>query len=219
LDYQGRRLSTEFVVIDTRDAPLLGLDTCLRLGIVHIDAVCAVTADTNRIIEEYADVFKGLGCLDGEYNVTIDPSVRPIVQPTRKVPLNLRPKLKQLLDDLERRGVIIKRTEPTDWVNALLLVEKKNGSLRVCMDPVPLNKAIKRERYSIPTFDDVLAHMHGKKLFTLIDMRMAFGRYSSTRPGLSCAQHTVWTVLIQASLYGDLVCTRSLPATQHRDVR
>jgi hypothetical protein len=86
-----------------------------------------------------------VGCLDGEYNITVDPSVRPVVQPARKVPLNLRPKLKQLLDDLERRGVIVKRTEPTEWVNALSLVEKKNGSLRVCMDPVPLNKAIKRD--------------------------------------------------------------------------
>ncbi len=223
LDYQGRHLSTEFIVIDTRDPPLLGLDTCLRLGIVHIDAVGAVTADTNRIIEEYAEVFKGLGCLVGEYNITVDPSVRPVVQPTRKVPLNLRPKLKQLLDDLEQRGVIVKRTEPTDWVNALLLVEKKNGSLRVCMDPVPLNKAIKREHYTIPTFDDVVAHMHGKKLFTLIDMRdgfwqiqlneassklctfsTPFGRYSYKRlcMGISCAPEVFQRRNIE--MFGDL---------------
>ena len=39
------------------------------------------------------------------------------------------------------------------------------------MDHVPLNKAIKRERYNILTFDDVVAEMHGKKIFLLIDMR------------------------------------------------
>lgn len=33
--------------------------------IVHINSVGAVTADTNRIIKEYANVFQGLGCLEG----------------------------------------------------------------------------------------------------------------------------------------------------------
>jgi hypothetical protein len=109
---------------------------------------------------------------------------------------------------MERRGVIVKRTEPTDWVSALLLIEKKNGSLRVCMDPIPLNMAIKCEHYVTPTFDDVVAEMHGKKIFTLIDMRdrfwhvrlseassrlcpfsTPFGRYSYKRlsMGLSCS--------------------------------
>lgn len=89
-----------------------------------------MTAD-NHIVEEYADVFKGLGCLDSEYYITVYLSVRSIVQNTHKMLLNLHPKLKQLFDDLKQHGVIIKHTEPTDWVNALLMVEKKSGSLCV----------------------------------------------------------------------------------------
>ncbi len=151
-------------------------------------------------------MFEGLGCIPGEYDIKIDSSVQPVIQPTRKVPLNLRPKLRQVLDEMERRDVIVKRTDPTEWVSALLLVEKKNGSVRVCMDPVPLNKANKREHYNIPTFDDVVAEMHGKKIFTLIDMRdgfwhimlsenssglctfsTPFGRYKRLSMGLSCS--------------------------------
>lgn len=33
--------------------------------------------------------------------------------------------------------------EPTDWINNLVLAEKPNGSLRICIDPTELNKAIK----------------------------------------------------------------------------
>jgi hypothetical protein len=140
LGYKGRRSDAEFIVINTSDPILLVFETCLGLGIVHIDTVDVMTSDSNKLIEEFADVFEGLGCVPGEYDIKIDPSVPPVIQPTRKVPLNLRPKLWQVLNEMERRGVIVKRTEPTDWVSALLLIEKKNGSLWVCMDPIPLNK-------------------------------------------------------------------------------
>jgi hypothetical protein len=93
---------------------------------------------TSQLIGEFADEFEGLSCIPGEYDITVDESVPPVVQPTRRVPLHLRPKLQQLLNDMERRGIIMKRTEPTDWCNALVIVEKKNGKLRACIDPVPL---------------------------------------------------------------------------------
>ena len=38
-----------------------------------------------------------------------------------------------------------------DWVSNLVIMENKNGSLRLCLDPKPLNTAIRRERYTIPT--------------------------------------------------------------------
>jgi hypothetical protein len=202
--YNGRRLEADFLVLDTPDPALLGLEACLQLGIIKLDdaespsvavrppsvhaAAAEATDDrtkaavvaamssssppvTSQLIDEFADVFEGLGCILGEYDITVDESVPPVIQPTRRVPLHLRPKLQQLLNDMERRGIIMKRTEPTDWCNALVIVEKKNVKLRACIDPVPLNRVVKRERYSIPTFDDVVAEMHGKKLFTLIDMR------------------------------------------------
>ena len=168
--FRDSRLQIEFVIIDTGEATLLGLDACEKLGLVQIaDAI--ESPSTSPLIDEYADVFSGLGAMPGEYSIAVDPSVRPVIQPPRKIPLHLKAKLRAELDRMESLGVICKRSEPTDWVSALLTVEKPNGQLRVCLDPRPLNKAIKREHFQIPTFDDVIAELNGKRKFTIIDMR------------------------------------------------
>lgn len=50
---------------------------------------------------------------------------------------------------MENMEVIAKVNEPTEWVSLLILVEKKNGKLIVCLDPRNLNQAIKRSRHPI----------------------------------------------------------------------
>ena len=40
-------------------------------------------------------------------------------------------------------GVIEKVDQPTDWMNSIVLIEKHNGDLRICLDPKDLNCAIK----------------------------------------------------------------------------
>lgn len=75
---------------------------------------------------------------------------------------------------MEESGVIEKVTEPTDWVNSLVVVEKPNGKLRVCIDPKELNKAIKRPHYPMPTLEDVLSKMSGAKYFSKLDARSGY---------------------------------------------
>ena len=48
------------------------------------------------------------------------------------------------LQRMENLDVIEHVTEPSDWVNSLVVVEKPNGQLRICLDPRHLNRAIKR---------------------------------------------------------------------------
>ena len=61
--------------------------------------------------------------------------------------------------------VIIKEDEPTSWVSPIVVVTKKNGNLRVCLDPRDLNRAIKREHYKLPTRDEIHAKFKGAKYF------------------------------------------------------
>lgn len=66
-------------------------------------------------------------------------------------------------------------TEPTEWVNALVAVEKpKTGKLRVCLDTRPLNKAIQRPHYPLPILDDITPRLALKQYFSLLNARSGY---------------------------------------------
>ena len=65
-----------------------------------------------------------------------------MVNATRRVPVAIRDKLKEELKRMVKLGVIEGVEEPTEWVSSMVVVTKPNGSLRVCLDPKDLNKAI-----------------------------------------------------------------------------
>jgi hypothetical protein len=75
---------------------------------------------------------------------------------------------------MEKFEVIIREDKPTDWVISLVVVGKKNGSLRVCLDPKILNAAIKREHNKLPSREEVMAQFAGAKLFSKLDASSGF---------------------------------------------
>ena len=81
----------------------------------------------DELMEQYSDLFHGLGCLPGEHTIRVDKNVPPVINPCRKVPFALQKPLKTELDRMESLNVIEKIDEPTDWVSSLVIVEKKNG--------------------------------------------------------------------------------------------
>ena len=104
------------------------------------------------------------------YHIEIDPSVNPVVTPCRNHPVAIREQLRQTLNEMEAMGVIRKVDEPTDWVNSLVVIEKPTSKkLRVCLDPRPLNNAIRREHFQLPTLEDITTRLSGARVFTKLD--------------------------------------------------
>jgi hypothetical protein len=60
------------------------------------------------------DVFNGLGKFEVHYHIELDPTVKPVINPPRKAPHTIMPKLKNALDKLEESGVIVAVEEATD---------------------------------------------------------------------------------------------------------
>jgi len=108
-------------------------------------------------------VFPGVGRMGGEYHIELDDKVEPVIHPPRSVPYSLLEKLKLKLQELEEKDVIQKVDIPTPLVNSLVIVEKRDGSLRLCLDPRDLNKAIRREHHRIPTAEDTASRLSGYK--------------------------------------------------------
>ena len=71
-------------------------------------------------------------------------------------------------------GVIEKVDQPTDWVNSIMLIEKHNGDLRICLDPKDLNRAIKREFVQMPTAEEIMSMMSDAKFFSKMDTSVGY---------------------------------------------
>ena len=115
-----------------------------------------------------------IGCLpDVTHHIEIDKNVKPVVHAPCQVPAALRPKIQAELDCMEKLGVILPVTTPTEWVSSLVTVVKPD-KICLCIDPKDLNKAVKREYYPMKTVEDVLTRLPGAKIFSTLDATSGF---------------------------------------------
>ena len=136
-------------------------------------AVRAAVKEKADLLTEFKDVFEGLGELPGEYHIVTDDSVTPVIHPPRRVPVPLRERVKEKLDEMVQREIIKPVTEPTAWVSSMLVVVKPD-KLRICIDPRDLNRAICREHYQMPTIEEVATRLTDAKKFTVLDAKEGF---------------------------------------------
>lgn len=188
LSYKGIKKDVFFVLVDGDRQAILGLKSCIQFGLikrVHVINKEMTTqkrrkdATTERItqndwIKEYKEVFKGIGKLPGKHKIKLRENAEPVIHPARKVPVALKERLREKLEVLIKEGIIRKIEEPTEWVNSLVIVEKPDGDLRLCIDPKDLNKAIQREHYRLPTKTDITSAMSGACYFSKLDASSGF---------------------------------------------
>ena len=75
---------------------------------------------------------------------------------------------------MEKLGVIEPIQEPTAWVSHMVPSRKKDGSIRLCIDPVHLNKALVRPHCPVKTIEDILSNMPNAKVFSILDAKICF---------------------------------------------
>jgi len=137
--------------------------------------LATVTCDTASIYKAFPTLFKGLGTLGDDYSIKLEENANPYSLYTpRNVVIPMREKVKQKLDCMERHGVISRVTEPTPWCAGMVVVPKRNGSVRICVDFKILNESVLREAHPIPKVDNTLAHLAGATVFSKLDTNSGF---------------------------------------------
>ena len=158
-------------IVSSDTTPIIGLNTSEKLNLIQrvFKVNRCETFNPDQIPKEYFNCFGEVGILKTAYHIELKDGVTPVVVPPRKIPYALKDPLKKELDRMEKLGIIEKVEKSTDWVNALVVVSKPNGKLRVCLDPRPLNQAIKRHHYRLPTAEEIISQMNGAQFFTKLD--------------------------------------------------
>ena len=121
--------------------------------------------------------FTGLGKLkDYKVRLHIDDTIQLVAQTHRRIPFHIRKDLEAQLKADEDLVVIQQPIGPTPWVSPVVCVPKKNGKMRVCVDMCSPNIAIKRERHSTPTINELMNDLNGATVFSKLDLNQGYNQ-------------------------------------------
>ncbi|MFS8027127.1 putative nucleotidyltransferase, Ribonuclease H [Helianthus anomalus] len=157
---------------------MLKASRCLKKGCVIYMA--QVTIDEQKpkiedipVISEYPEELPGLPPdRQVEFRIDIIPGAAPIARaPYRLAPTEMK-ELRTQLDDFLAKGFI--RPSSSPWGAPILLVKKKDGSMRLCIDYRELNKVTIKNKYPLPRIDDLFDQLQGASYFSKIDLRSGY---------------------------------------------
>ncbi len=190
IQHKNKYYPVEFLVADIQHTtPILGVLTSQELGLVK--RMHTVNTERQDILNNYPDLFEGLGCLPIEHHIELKEIVKPVVHPPRRVTEAIRSRVTKELHPMEEEGLIEKVDQPRDWVNSMVTVIKPHKT-RICLGLRKLNEAIKREHFPLPTIEEVTARMANAKVFSVLDAKSGF-----------------WQILLDEA--SSLLCTFNTP--------
>ncbi|PIK46224.1 Retrovirus-related Pol polyprotein from transposon [Apostichopus japonicus] len=146
----------------------------LEIGTEHL--ADEQRADLVELLKDYADVFArssdDLGYTTLVQHKLDTGSARPVKQSARRVPVQLRDQERELLKQMLDTGVIEPSASP--WASPIVLVKKKNGGTRFCVDYRKVNALTEKDSYPIPRIADSLDAMTGARWFSTLDLASGY---------------------------------------------
>ena len=174
-----------------------GLDTSLPYGFVYINTVSEDTIpahvedlwnrslehltppqsrDLASLLTEFSDVFStsdtDLGCYTEVKHSINTGDARPIRQRLRRTPLGFEGEEDKHLQQMLECGVI--RPSTSEWASPSVLVRKKCGGLRWCIDFRALNAVTQKDAYPLPLIDECLDALSGVEFMSSLDMSSGY---------------------------------------------
>ena len=91
----------------------------------------------------------------------------PIRQLPRREAFALRPVIRKMVQDMLKQGIV--RPSNSPWASPIVLVKKRNGRYRFCVDYRRLNAVTRKDVFSLPRVDDLIDSLHGATIFSCLD--------------------------------------------------
>jgi hypothetical protein len=130
----------------------------------------------DKVMEEYEDIFTSpagvpLHC-QVKHPIDLTPGAPLPNGPIYRRSVLENDEIKRQIQELLQKGHIRPSSSPCG--SPIVLVQKKDGTWRLCIDYRALNKITVRNRYPIPRIDDLLDQLKGEKYFSKIDLKSGY---------------------------------------------
>ncbi|GJS12962.1 hypothetical protein Tco_0407434 [Tanacetum coccineum] len=118
-----------------------------------------------------------------EFRIDLVPGAAPVARAPYRLALAEMQELSTQLQELSDRGFI--RPSSSPWGAPVLLVKKKDGSFRMCIDYRELNKLTVKNRYPLPRIDDLFDQLQGSRVYSKIGLRSGYHQLRVREEGIS----------------------------------
>ena len=146
-----------------------------RMVWIAIDLTAAEEALLISTLKEYRDVFawsykdlKGVDPKVCQHTIPLKDGAKPRKQRPYTYNDTFARKIKEEIDKL-LEAEFIYEIEHTEWVSPIVVVPKKNGKLRVCVNLKQVNAVTIRDNYPLPITDHVIERVAGKAAYSFLD--------------------------------------------------
>ena len=160
----------------TREEP--SVDVLASLDLSGLEDSPAARDKARAMFQKHVDVFASseddLGCTDAVKHRIWTTDTQPVTQPYRRVPPTQLDEVKEHLEKLLRTGVIV--LSHSDHASPIVLVRKKSGALRMCVDYCALNAKTVKDAYALPRIVESMDAMTGSKWFSILDLQSAYNQ-------------------------------------------
>jgi hypothetical protein len=111
-----------------------------------------------------------------EHTIELEARATPMITAPYRHPKRFKDEIEKAIKEFLAMGHIRPSTSP--FTSSVVLVLKKDGTLRMCIDYRALNKKTIKNRYPIPRIDELMDELHGAVFFTKIDLRSGYHQIS-----------------------------------------
>jgi hypothetical protein len=133
--------------------------------------------DIQKIIDNHNKVFEPIPPgpppdRGFEHIIELEEGAKPVITTPYRHPKKYKDEIEKAIKELLDMGHI--RPSSSPFASSVVLVKKKDGTMRMCIDYRALNKKTIKNRYPIPQIDELLDELHGAIYFTKIDLRSGY---------------------------------------------